>query len=536
LPVELPDDAVRIRNLYPICKIDSAMWKRIIELTRDADKASVAEAEALAKAHMTCSPRNRALHVGAVRKRGLRRSFLAAQKRGEVSFNSPLRDLSDRATGILVRSGKGGIIPPARYPAIVEALTDANHEAYKQIASSFRAQLRGSVKLGLKDSMKNAEAVVANAKARRARESELDNLPSADRDLVRIALDEGAGEVDYLDDDDADLVHLGEANPLAQTLTYSANSSVFKKLFKGALRDTMTAGLFGDNKISARVWDLRGGNMAQMKRMLASGIAAGDDPATISRDIRGILIQPNTLRGNARAAARPGAGVYRSAYANALRLTRTETNRAYILSDTIFADDKGWNLIWVVSTGQREFDECLKTGTLIRTIDGDVNVEDVREGDLVLTHKNRWQKVIRTFKNKNQARSLIRLCFRAEKNRIHEIFCTPNHPFLIDGEWIAASDLQTGFVGTVLTSTATLVKKETVAYEDEFTYNLAVEGDNSYFANGIAVHNCDALGGKEMTPGEFADKYPVHSQCLCFSTLAPKKEFDSVFSDTPADT
>ncbi len=85
-----------------------------------------------------------------------------------------------------------------------------------------------------------------------------------------------------------------------------------------------------------------------------------------------------------------------------MRLTRTETNRAYLMSDTLYADEKGWNLIWTVSTGAREEDEC------------------------------------------------------------------------------------------------------------------------------------DDLGGKEMTPEEFSDNYPQHPNDLCYSVLAPKTEFASPMSDTPA--
>lgn len=337
MPAELPDEAVRIRNLYPILKTDRAGWKRVIELTRKGGKSDIADAEALALAHTRKSPRNHAMHTGAIRKRIMRRTFLMAQKRGEQPIQNSLRALADRAAGIVTREARAGVLPAGRYGAVIASLTEANKETYKEIARTFQAQLRGSVTIGLKHSMQNAKAVVDHVRAAR----------------------EG---VDYLDDVEEDLVHLDEADPLKQKVLYSPSSDFFKRLFKGALKDTMKAGLFGDTGVSSRVWDLRGQNMAQMKRMISSGIARGDDPATISRDIRGILIQPKTLRGAAFDSSRPGVGVYRSAYQNAMRLTRTETNRAYVLSDTIFADEKGWNLIWTVSTGQREEDECDELG------------------------------------------------------------------------------------------------------------------------------------------------------------------------------
>ncbi|MBS3927775.1 MAG: hypothetical protein KGZ65_04205 [Sphingomonadales bacterium] len=385
MPADLPDDAIRIRNLYPVMKCDRSVWKRIIALCRKGDEASVSAAEDLAKACTSRTTRTRALHIGALRKRVMRRAFLVQQKRDEHVTADALRTLADRADTILNRYGKTGAIPSNRYPSIVRDLSDRNKEAYATIAQGFQAALRAAVKVGLSHSMQNAEAVVAHARGKTTEQE------WADLELVY-----RSGCYVY--------VPLDEADPLNQQLTYAPSSNVFKKLFKGALKDTMTAGLFGKSKrVSSRVWDLRGQNMAQMKRLVSGGIARGEDPATISRAIRGLLVQPKTLRGAARADATPGAGSYRSAYANAMRLTRTETNRAYILSDTIFADKKGWNLIWQVSAGQREEDEC------------------------------------------------------------------------------------------------------------------------------------DDLGGKEMTPEEFADNYPQHPQCLCYSILAPKTEFDSPLSDTPAD-
>lgn len=39
-------------------------------------------------------------------------------------------------------------------------------------------------------------------------------------------------------------------------------------------------------------------------------------------------------------------------------------------------------------------DDCLKPGTLIRTVNGYIPIEDIVVGDLVLTHKNRYKKVL----------------------------------------------------------------------------------------------------------------------------------------------
>ena len=45
---------------------------------------------------------------------------------------------------------------------------------------------------------------------------------------------------------------------------------------------------------------------------------------------------------------------------------------------------------------------CFPGGTLILTRDGFKAIEDVRKGDLVLTHKNRWQPVTSTMKREGE--------------------------------------------------------------------------------------------------------------------------------------
>ena len=83
----------------------------------------------------------------------------------------------------------------------------------------------------------------------------------------------------------------------------------------------------------------------QLEFYLQSGIGTGQSADTISRDIRQLLQDPDKRFRRIRnsngqlvpskpmANFHPGQGVYRSAYKNALRITSTETNMGYRLSD-----------------------------------------------------------------------------------------------------------------------------------------------------------------------------------------------------------
>lgn len=65
---------------------------------------------------------------------------------------------------------------------------------------------------------------------------------------------------------------------------------------------------------------------------------------------------------------------------------------------------------------------CFPAGTLVLTDKRLTPIEDVRVGDMVLTHKGRYKKVLRTG-------SRIADTVRLKGQGVHEIECTPNHPF-----------------------------------------------------------------------------------------------------------
>lgn len=97
--------------------------------------------------------------------------------------------------------------------------------------------------------------------------------------------------------------------------------------------------------LSDRVWNVTNQFTGQMELAIDVSLGEGKSAAELSRDVRGLLGQPNKLfrrvrdkYGNLRlskaaAAYHPGRGVYRSSYQNAMRLARTEINMAYKTAD-----------------------------------------------------------------------------------------------------------------------------------------------------------------------------------------------------------
>lgn len=97
--------------------------------------------------------------------------------------------------------------------------------------------------------------------------------------------------------------------------------------------------------LSDRVWNIAGGMKDNLEFYLSSGLSAGRPAALISQDVRQLLNEPGRRFRRVRDKEgklvmsqpmkdyHPGRGVYRSAYKNALRLSATNTNRAYRSAD-----------------------------------------------------------------------------------------------------------------------------------------------------------------------------------------------------------
>jgi len=79
---------------------------------------------------------------------------------------------------------------------------------------------------------------------------------------------------------------------------------------------------------------------------------------------------------------------------------------------------------------------CFPAGTLVLTQRGNIPIEDVQVGDVVLTHRARWRRVQATG-------SEISDCVQLKGQGHWGMVCTPGHPFLSgDEEWTAADQMQ----------------------------------------------------------------------------------------------
>jgi len=178
-------------------------------------------------------------------------------------------------------------------------------------------------------------------------------------------------------------------------------------------------------------------------------------------------------------------------------------NRAEMIarSETIYASNAGAELgymqsgvvegkKWLTAVDERT---CFLANTKITTNKGYIPIQDIKIGNLVLTHKDRYKKVIKLYHRKYDG-NVVRITLKGDNIRLT---ATENHPILVDGKWIEVRNIKQGdrvnyfsiqncFIGVEVKKVEKWKLKKNQA-----VYNLGVEDDNTYTANKIVVHNCD---------------------------------------------
>jgi len=78
---------------------------------------------------------------------------------------------------------------------------------------------------------------------------------------------------------------------------------------------------------------------------------------------------------------------------------------------------------------------CFPAGTMISAINGPKPIEEIKEGDFVLTHRGRYRRVTETMRREGHL-------YRLKIDKLPEMRVTGEHPFFTDQGWIDAADLE----------------------------------------------------------------------------------------------
>lgn len=151
----------------------------------------------------------------------------------------------------------------------------------------------------------------------------------------------------------------------------------------------------------------------------------------------------------------------------------------------------------VVVAGRR-WGKCLVEDTLIQMWDGSQKpIQHVRPGDVVATiNEDTYELQPRRVQDVacNGERDLVRV-----KTAGREVVGTPHHPMLINNEWVKLQDAKPGdLIGVAKGDFFGSLADGGVAWERitsvepagrGVTYDLSIEGNHNYIANGAVSHN-----------------------------------------------
>ncbi|MBA3046244.1 MAG: S8 family serine peptidase [Euryarchaeota archaeon] len=166
---------------------------------------------------------------------------------------------------------------------------------------------------------------------------------------------------------------------------------------------------------------------------------------------------------------------------------------------------------------------CLVPGTKISTPNGEVNIEDIREGDTVLSYN-----VYRGIMEPDIVYRTLVHSITDEYLLINDrLGLTANHLIYVGNDVKRADELQQGDIllsleGNILVSSITRVSAQTV------TYNIEVESNSNYFAEGILVHNVCKLpqGGCPFVYTWDGDSYEEENNILPLATKPDRNQLD----------
>jgi hypothetical protein len=155
---------------------------------------------------------------------------------------------------------------------------------------------------------------------------------------------------------------------------------------------------------------------------------------------------------------------------------------------------------------------CFPAGTLVKTSEGNKEIENIVIGELVFAYDFQAKLVVQksiTAVHKNWTQFIV--VIETEQGKISS---TSNHPYWVESEnqWLRAVDIQEGMILRSINGDLLTVQSIITYESEENTYNFEVDQLHNYFvsSSGILVHNGDGNTSGFETTGTFpTDIYQV---------------------------
>jgi hypothetical protein len=240
---------------------------------------------------------------------GARRDWVAYTRRQEQELLALYRTAADDIIQQIERHTVEGKVAPARLTQLFNNIHDEMVALNPKTAQKVRAGVSRSVDYGIKSGVRQMNAA---------------DIPK------RYKVQVGSS---YIGKDGRVRRYKATEQAYAQSTWARINKQAVDAVFRFRPEGIT---------LSQRIWDITWDTQKALRRRIMSAVVTGESAARLSRDIRGFLVMPETLRGRTRKAYHPGQGIYKSAFKNAMRVTRTELSRAYTEGLYRYGDSKDW--------------------------------------------------------------------------------------------------------------------------------------------------------------------------------------------------
>ncbi|MCI3938387.1 DUF4280 domain-containing protein [Chryseobacterium aahli] len=152
---------------------------------------------------------------------------------------------------------------------------------------------------------------------------------------------------------------------------------------------------------------------------------------------------------------------------------------------------------------------CFPAGTKVHIQNGLANIEDLYEGDFVLTfNEETKQQEYKPILTKHERFTQQMLSLELPTGEFIRV--TPEHRFFCNDEWIEAGNLKAGDLLHLKGGDyTTVISIETLPHYEK-VYNFDIEGNENYYVteDGILVHNGYQRGRLPKTNGEWVEGTP----------------------------
>ena len=301
----------KVYSKYPATIRDERRWGMVIKAANSGDLKG---AMSIAKEAQDNSTQVRAQNIMARKIRIERVKFFMLQSKAQQD----LRGLMDNTGKVIIsRTLRTTSKTPSALARKRQAVAEEIAVLRRKLNTWFRGHIWNSTLMGIRQ-MEQALLPVFKDNE----ESHKHNLEESTRTIELLEEPLSFGLAD-------ELVKRTDPRILRNAASWlSATKVVFDRVTKKAIQ-----GL----KPSERIWDLTKRAELDLQRLVQSGISEGRSANRIARDIEDYL-SPKLFE----LGIQSGVGVYKSPFKNAMRLARTEANRAYTFSQAAWAENKSW--------------------------------------------------------------------------------------------------------------------------------------------------------------------------------------------------